>query len=65
MPEQSPKLCDAVPICPIFGGKMELVYDRPTAKVCVCENCHTGISVPAKAWAIAVARAAEKLRSTE
>ena len=44
---------------------MELVYDRPTAKVCVCENCHTGISVPAKAWAIAVARAAEKLGSTE
>jgi len=32
---------------------MELVYDRPNTKVCVCVDCHTGIHVPAKAWAIA------------
>jgi hypothetical protein len=55
-----PQVCEAIPICPICGGKMELVYDRPSAKVCVCVDCHTGISMPSKAWAIALARLAEK-----
>jgi hypothetical protein len=54
--EQTPEPCEVIPTCPICGGKMELVYDRPTAKVCVCSVCHTGISVPAKAWDIARAR---------
>jgi hypothetical protein len=58
--DPSPQVCEALPICPICGGKMELVYDRPNAKVCVCINCHTGISMPSKAWAIALARLAEK-----
>jgi len=35
---------------------MELVYDRPNAKVCVCVECHTGISVPGPAWDAALAR---------
>jgi hypothetical protein len=35
---------------------MELVYDRPTTKVWVCVDCHTGVNVPAQAWAIAEAR---------
>ena len=39
---------------------MELVYDRPKVKVCVCADCHTGISVPAKAWAVAIARGTVK-----
>jgi hypothetical protein len=42
---------------------MELVYDRPTAKVCVCSVCHTGISVPAKAWDIAIVRHRAKPKS--
>ena len=29
---------------------MELVYDRETNKVCVCEVCHTGVNVPGAAW---------------
>jgi hypothetical protein len=40
---------------------MELVYDRPSAKVCVCVDCHTGLSVPAKAWNAALARRSDWL----
>lgn len=29
---------------------MELVYDRFTQQVCVCVECHTGLSIPAGAW---------------
>ena len=35
---------------------MKLVYDRPKSKVCVCEDCHTGITVPAEAWDLTFAR---------
>lgn len=35
---------------------MEVVYDRPRTKVCVCVDCHTGITVPAEAWEVAKAR---------
>jgi hypothetical protein len=42
-----------IPKCPVCGDRIELVYDRPTAKVCVCVNCHTGITVPARALSIA------------
>lgn len=35
---------------------MELVYDRPNTKVCVCVDCHTGITVPAHAWDVARSR---------
>ena len=51
---EPPDLCDAVPFCPICGGKMELVYNRPNTKVCVCIDCHTGITVPASAWTVAM-----------
>jgi hypothetical protein len=37
---------------------MELVYDRPNTKVCVCVDCHTGITVPAQAWVVALERGA-------
>jgi hypothetical protein len=33
---------------------MELVYNRPNTKVCVCIDCHTGITVPASAWTVAM-----------
>jgi hypothetical protein len=55
-----PDLCEVVPTCPLCGGRMELVYDRPKTKVCVCVDCHTGITVPAEAWAIALARGTVK-----
>lgn len=53
MTDVTPDVCDLIPTCPVCGGKMELVYDRPAAKVCVCRDCHTGISVPGKALSIA------------
>ncbi len=39
---------------------MELVYDRPTTKVCVCVDCHSSFTVPAKAWSVAIARGTVK-----
>jgi hypothetical protein len=39
-----------IPLCPICGGTMELVYSRPSAQVCVCIECHTSITVPSRAW---------------
>jgi ssDNA-binding Zn-finger/Zn-ribbon topoisomerase 1 len=48
--------CEAVPTCPICGGRMELVYDRPELKACACVECESGLSVPTKAWGIARAR---------
>lgn len=29
---------------------MELVYDRFSQRVCVCTDCHSGVTVPASAW---------------
>ena len=43
----------AIPACPICEGKMESVYDRYHQKVCVCIDCHTGVTVPGSAWEIA------------
>ena len=48
-----PDPCDVVQICPICGGKMEVVYERNHQKVCVCEDCHSGLTVPATAYEIA------------
>lgn len=31
---------------------MELVYDRLTQQVCVCTDCHSGITIPRTAWDI-------------
>lgn len=44
---------DAVAICPVCGGKMELVYDRRHITASVCIDCHTGITVPTDAWVVA------------
>jgi hypothetical protein len=40
------------PECPICRGKMELVYDRLNQQVCVCTDCHSGLTIPATAWEI-------------
>jgi hypothetical protein len=29
---------------------MELVYDRLTQQVCVCIECHSGVTIPSTAW---------------
>jgi hypothetical protein len=31
---------------------MELVYDRLTQQVCVCVDCHAGVTIPSSAWDI-------------
>lgn len=31
---------------------MEVVYDRFSQQVCVCVECHTGLSIPLSAWDI-------------
>ena len=38
--------------CPICEGKMEVVYARNKQQVCVCQDCHSGLTVPATAWAV-------------
>jgi hypothetical protein len=45
--------CEVAPFCPICGGKMQLVYDRPHQKVCVCSDCLSGLTVPQSAWTVA------------
>lgn len=53
--------CDLIEVCPLCGGEMETVYDRGHQKVCVCKDCHCGVTVPASAWEIArVKRKANK-----
>ena len=42
----------ACPDCPICRGKMELVYDRFNQQVCVCTDCHSGLTIPSSAWDI-------------
>ena len=49
-PSQEP--LPPIPECPICGGKMELVYDRINQQVCVCTDCHSGLTIPAGAWEI-------------
>lgn len=51
-----PNLCQLIPICLLCGGKMAVVYDRANATVCACVECHTAVTVPARAWDIAIAR---------
>ena len=52
MPEAPPGDYPPCPHCPICGGKMELVYDRFNQQVCVCTDCHSGLTIPAQAWEI-------------
>jgi len=51
--EPEPDPCDLVQACPICGGNMETVYERNHQKVCVCSDCHSGLTVPASAYEIA------------
>jgi hypothetical protein len=47
---KTPQPCDVIEMCPVCGGAMETVYSRAHEKVCVCNDCHTSITVPATAW---------------
>jgi hypothetical protein len=38
--------------CPICDGAMEVVYSRNNQQVCVCKDCHAGLTVPGTAWEI-------------
>ena len=51
--ELEPEALDAVAVCPVCGGKMELVYDRRHISASVCIDCHTGITIPTDAWDVA------------
>jgi uncharacterized protein YbbK (DUF523 family) len=42
-----------IPPCPTCDGVMERVYSRFGENVFVCMDCHTGMTVPRKAWDIA------------
>jgi uncharacterized protein YbbK (DUF523 family) len=42
-----------VPPCPVCGSAVERVYRRFGENVYVCIECHTGITVPRRAWDIA------------
>jgi hypothetical protein len=55
VPAETPELeaLDAVTVCPVCGGKMELVYDRRHISASVCVDCHTGITIPTDAWDVA------------
>ena len=52
---------DVIPFCVVCGGRMEVVYDRPNTKVCVCIDCHSGLTVPTSAWRIARLKRGEAL----
>jgi len=39
---------------------MELVYDRLNQQVCVCVDCHSGVTIPSTAWAVQQLKRARK-----
>jgi hypothetical protein len=51
--EDAPDPCEVIPQCPICNGRMEKVYDRYHQRVCVCVDCHTGLTIPANAVNVA------------
>jgi hypothetical protein len=50
--ERRQETLPALSSCPICDGKMELVYSRNNQQVCVCMDCHSGVTVPGSAWEI-------------
>jgi hypothetical protein len=50
---QNPGPCEILEVCPVCGGKMEMVYSRQHQQVCACADCQTTITVPVMAWDIA------------
>jgi hypothetical protein len=55
MPPTGPpgeELPPACPDCPICGGTLEVVYNRFNQRVSVCQDCHSGLTVPYSAWEV-------------
>ena len=50
--ERRHEIVPAVSSCPICSGSMEVVYNRNNQQVCVCKDCHAGLTVPGTAWEI-------------
>ena len=50
--ERRHEVAPALHDCPICDGQMELVYARNNQQVCVCKDCHSGLTVPNSAWEI-------------
>lgn len=48
------------PPCPICNGALECVYNRFGENVFVCVECHTGMTVPKKAWAVAAVKQSQR-----
>jgi uncharacterized protein YbbK (DUF523 family) len=42
---------------------MELVYDRHNQRVCVCADCHSGLTVPSSAAEVARLKREKKSRT--
>lgn len=42
-----------LPPCPICAGKLVIAYDRYHQRVAVCEDCHSGLTIPGSAWHVA------------
>ena len=63
MGDTTPDPSDVIPVCVICGGRMEVVYDRPNTKVCVCIDCHSGLTVPTSAWGIARLKREETMQT--
>jgi hypothetical protein len=53
-----------IPLCPICGGKLEVVYDRYHQHVAVCADCMTGLTIPGKAR-LSVRRSASRKETLE
>jgi hypothetical protein len=54
MPSRAPNGNEpaSCPPCPICEGTMQLVYDRFNQQVCVCVDCHSGLTIPSSAWEV-------------
>lgn len=56
-------LSKAIPPCPTCGGLLERVYSRFGESVHVCVDCHTGVTIPRKAWEIAGVKETQRDKS--
>jgi len=47
-------------ICPVCGGEIEKVGERPTRSLFACKECDCDVIVPATAWEIARVKRQQK-----
>ena len=63
--DHPPNPANPCPTCPICDGAMELVYDRLNQRVCVCIDCHSGLTVPSSALEVVTLKREKKWRNQE